>query len=272
MIKIGEDTYWTKSVLVEQLRNMDIKHGDVVMAHVSMRSVGNCLNGVDDLIQAILTVLGTTGTLLCYTNWEQNYEDSLDEDGCVPLELKSEIMPYDRLSSRASKDHGVFAESVRTTKGAIRSQNPGASVVAIGNDAEYFIENHSLNYGYGNDSPFAKLVTCRGKILMIGAPYDTMSLLHHAEHLANLSNKHIRKMEVPLLENNHVIWFKLEEFDTVDPVCEQFNEGYFGDIVEQYCAHSEAVTDVIGSASTLVVPAKEMLDYAISWMENYRNE
>ncbi|MBI6550741.1 aminoglycoside 3-N-acetyltransferase [Xenorhabdus lircayensis] len=270
MIQVGEDKYWTKSALVEQIRKIGIKHGDVVMAHVSMRSVGNCLNGTDDLIQALLTVVGVKGALLCYTNWDQNYEDSMDENGCVPFELKPEIMPYDRLFSRASRDHGVFAECIRTTKGAVRSKNPGASVVAIGNNAEYFIENHSLNYGYGNNSPFAKFVASRGKILMIGAPYETMSLLHHAEHLANIPNKNIRKMEIPLLQNDQVEWVKLEEFDTVDPVCEQFDESYFKDIVEQFChSRSGAINGVIGSANTLLVPAKEMLDYAIHWMENY---
>ncbi|MDC9616264.1 aminoglycoside 3-N-acetyltransferase [Xenorhabdus khoisanae] len=273
MIKIGEDKYWTKSTLIEQILKMGIKPGDVVMAHVSMRSVGHCLNGADDLIQAILTAIGEKGTLLCYTNWEQNYEDSMDENGCVPLELKTEIMPYDPLFSRASRDHGVFAESVRTARGAVRSQNPSASVVAIGNDSNHFVENHSINYGYDNNSPFARFVACQGKILMIGAPYETMSLLHHAEHLANIPNKHIRKMEIPLFQNGYVEWVKLEEFDTIDPVCELFPEGYFKDIVKQFChSHSESIKGVIGSANTLLVPAKEILDYAIRWMEDYHKK
>ncbi|BET97639.1 hypothetical protein TCT1_25600 [Xenorhabdus sp. TCT-1] len=29
---------------------------------------------------------------MCYTNWEQNYEDSLDINGYVPSELKFEII------------------------------------------------------------------------------------------------------------------------------------------------------------------------------------
>ncbi|AOM39812.1 aminoglycoside 3-N-acetyltransferase [Xenorhabdus hominickii] len=270
MIQIGEDKYWIKSVLVNQIQAMGIKQGDVVMAHVSMHSVGDCLNGADDLIQAMLTVIGVDGTLLCYTNWEQNYEDSMDEDGCVPLELKPEIKPYDPSFSRASRDHGVFAECIRTTRGAIRSQNPGASVVAIGNNAEYFTENHSLNYGYGNNSPFAKFVEHHGKILMVGAPYETMSFLHHAEHLANIPNKNIRKMEIPLSKNGHIEWVKLEEFDTIYPVCDKFQEGYFKDIIEKFChLNTEAIKGVIGSANTLLISAKEILDYAIYWMENY---
>ncbi|MBD1226232.1 AAC(3) family N-acetyltransferase [Xenorhabdus griffiniae] len=143
----------------------------------------------------------------------------------------------------------------------------------MGNNAEYFVANHSLDYGYGNDSPFAKLVECQGKILMIGAPYETMSLLHHAEHLANIPNKRIRKMEIPLLQDNQVEWVMLEEFDTVDPVCERFNQDYFKDIVEHFChEHSEVIIKgTIGAANTLFVPAKEILDYAVHWMESYRS-
>ncbi|OTA17328.1 hypothetical protein Xvie_01175 [Xenorhabdus vietnamensis] len=210
---------------------------------------------------------------MCYTNWEQSYEDSLSVNGYIPSTLKPEIMPYDRLFSRASRDHGILAECVRTTKGAIRSQNPGASVAVLGNNAAYFVENHSLNYGYGTNSPFAKFVACQGKILMVGAPYETMSLLHHAEHLANIPNKRIRKMELPLLQNNQVSWVMLEEFDTVDPVCKQFNQDYFKDIVEHFCyLHPEMIVKgIIGSADTLLVPAKEILDYAVHWMENHYN-
>jgi aminoglycoside 3-N-acetyltransferase len=40
-------------------------------------------------------------------------------------------------------------------------------------------------------------VAARGKVLMVGAPPDTMTLLHHAEHLARIPGKRIRRYEVP---------------------------------------------------------------------------
>ncbi|WP_052705693.1 AAC(3) family N-acetyltransferase [Xenorhabdus doucetiae] len=79
-------------------------------------------------------------------------------------------------------------------------------------------------------------------------------------------------MEIPLLQNNQTVWVMLEEFDTVDSVCEQFYQGYFKDIVEHFCySHPElTLKGTIGSANALLVPAKEILDYAVHWMENYR--
>jgi aminoglycoside 3-N-acetyltransferase len=57
--------------------------------------------------------------------------------------------------------------------------------------------DHPLDYGYGEAWPLAKLVAARGKVLMVGAPPDTMTLLHHAEHLARIPGKRIRRYEVP---------------------------------------------------------------------------
>ena len=44
----------------------------------------------------------------------------------------------------------------------------------------------------------SKLVEAGGKVAMIGAPWDTLTLLHHAEHLARLPGKRVRRYEVPL--------------------------------------------------------------------------
>ena len=85
------------------------------MVHAGLRSVGAMLNGPDTLTSAILDVVGPQGTLLCYANWDQQYEDALNGKGYIPTELKQDIPSFDPLVSRASRDHGVVAEFVRTT-------------------------------------------------------------------------------------------------------------------------------------------------------------
>ena len=46
--------------------------------------------------------------------------------------LRDHIPPFDPLRSRAIRDNGAFPELLRTTPGARRSANPGASMAAIG--------------------------------------------------------------------------------------------------------------------------------------------
>lgn len=267
MILLGDTYYWTRRLLAEQLNALGLRTGDVVMAHAGLRSVGPMLNGPDTLIDAILDVIGPDGTLLCYVNWEQQYEDALDENGRLPDSLKIDIPPFDPARSRASRDHGSFAEFIRTTPGAERSHNPGASVVAIGSRASWFTAHHPLDYGYGSDSPFAKLVAEAGQVLMIGAPLDTISLLHHAEHLAQIPGKHIRQLEVPLLIDNRVVWRQIEEFDTADPVVDGLEADYFGTIAEDFLVTGQGQQGLIGHAPSVLLPATDLVDFAVRWLE-----
>lgn len=265
MIAVGDEFYWSQPVLAEQLRELGLQPGDTVMVHVSLRAAGPFLNGADDLIDALLQCTGENGTLLCYVNWLENYEDCTRDDGGVPAALKPLIMPFDVRTSRANPDHGAFAECFRT--------RPGASVAAIGTKAACFTENHPLCYGYGEDSPFARLAAENGKVLMLGAPADTMSLLHHAESIAPLRNKRIRRKELPLRRaDGSTEWVMSEEFDTVDPVCDCFPEGYFAQIVADFCQQNNNVRQGnVGSAAALLVSAQEMRDFAVRWMTAYQN-
>ncbi|GAB3766543.1 aminoglycoside 3-N-acetyltransferase [Spirosoma pomorum] len=267
MFLLGDTYYWTRRLLSQHIRALGVQQGDAVMVHAGMRGIGPLINGPDTLIGALIDVLGPDGTLLCYVNWDQQYEDALDERGRLPDSLKPDIPPFDPVRSRASRDHGAFAEFVRTTPGAERSKNPGASVIAIGGQAKWFTTDHPLDYGYGPGSPFAKLVAAAGKVLVIGAPLDTISLLHHAEHLAQIPGKHIRRMEVPLLLNGQVVWRMIEEFDTVDPVVDGLADDYFSTIANDFLATGQGQRGLIGQAPSALLPAAGLVGFAVRWLE-----
>ena len=200
-------------------------------------------------------------------SWHEQFEDALDEDGRLDPALKPFIPPFDPAGSRANPDHGWFAEALRTTPGARRSATPGASVAALGAGADAFTADHPMDYGYGAGSPFARLVAANGKVLMMGAPLDSMSLLHHAEHLARIPGKHVRRMEVPLATAAGVRWQMIEEFDTVDPVVDGLDDDYFATIVRDFRAAGQGREGRIGDATAVVVPAAAMTDFAVAWLE-----
>lgn len=267
MIRLGGQRFWTRAELGGQLVALGLAGGDAVMVHAGLRKVGPMVNGADSLIGAIGDVIGVDGTLLSYVAWEEVFEDALDSDGKLPLAVKPHIPPFDPLRSRACRDHGVFAECVRTTPGARRSGNPGASVAAIGARAGWFTEAHPLHFGYGTGSPFAKLVEARGRVLMVGAPPDTISILHHAEHLANIPGKRLRRIEVPMLVDGVVDWRTITEFDTVDPVVEGLAEDYFGTVVGQFMARGGGSAGMLGDADAVLLPAAELVAFAVAWLE-----
>ena len=67
-------------------------------------------------MQTLPSVLGDRGTLLAYVDFQPT----------------KDIPYFDPQRSSASSNFGVLAEIIRTWAGAVRSLNPGASMVAIG--------------------------------------------------------------------------------------------------------------------------------------------
>lgn len=266
-LKLGEAEYWTGSAIADDLAALGVKPGDAVMVHASLRSLGPVVGGADGVIAALRRLIGANGTLLAYTNWDECYEDALDDDGRLADALKPHILPFDAAASRASRDHGVLAEAIRTTPGARRSGNPGASVAAIGARAGWFTQDHSLDYGYGAGSPFARLAAAGGQVLMLGAPWDTMSILHHAEHLADIPGKHVIRMEVPLATPQGVCWRMIEEYDTADPVVDGLADDYFGTIVADFLASGQGRQGRVGNAASVLVPAAAITRFAVDWLE-----
>lgn len=261
-------TFLTRKDIATDLRRLGVTAGDIVMVHSALGKVGRVLGGPDAVIGALRDAVGPDGTVMAYCDWDAAYEELLDEDGRVPEHWREHIPPYDPLTSRAVREHGILPEFLRTTPGAIRSANSGASMVAIGDKAAWLMADHPIDYGYGPGSPLAKLVEAGGKVLMLGAPLDTMTLLHHAEHLANVPGKRIKRAEVPYLTPSGVEWRMIEEFDTGDYLCPALDgRDYFTEIVESHLALGKGIRGKVGNAASVLVDAGEILDHAIAWIE-----
>lgn len=250
----------TRSSLAADLRALGLAGGDAVLIHAALRRLGPVLGGPDTVIDALRDVVGPEGTLLAYCDWQ------IDEGALADPALREEVPPFDPARSRAIRDHGAFPEMLRTMPGARRSGNPGASCTALGARADWFTADHPLDYGYGPDSPFGRLVTAGGKVLMLGAPLDTMTLLHHAEHIADFPNKRIKRGEAPMLIDGRKVWRSYEEFDTGDPP-EGQPDDYFATIVRAYLAKGCGNAGRIAEADCVLVDAAPMVGFAREWME-----
>lgn len=257
----------TRKGLAADLRRIGLAEGDAVMVHAAFGKVGRVLGGPDALVDALLDTIGPKGTVLSYQDWELSV-DVWDEDGRVAAEFREHVPPFDPATARPARDHGVLAAVIGTRKGVRRSGNPGASVAALGARAEEFTADHPLDFGYGEGSPFARLVAAGGKVLMVGAPLDTMTLLHHAEHLADLPGKRRIEVEYPLATPQGAVWRVVEEFDTGDPVVPGPPEDYFRLVVEDFLATGAGHRGPIGEAGGVLVDAPAIVDFAVAWLES----
>jgi aminoglycoside 3-N-acetyltransferase len=230
-----------------------------VLVHVGFRSIGRIIGGPDTLLAALRDTVGPDGTILGYTDWQG--QDDFDD---FP-DLRDDIPPFDPLTSRATRDNGFWPELLRTTPGALRSANPGASMAAIGGRAAWFTAGHALDYGYGPNSPLGKLVEADGKTLLVGCDWDKMTLLHHAEHLADIEHR-IKRYESPLLLDGKTVWRWFEEFDTSHSP-DGLPEDYFISVVEAFLATGNGKRGPVGAAPSILVRAKEIVPFAVAWLE-----
>ncbi|MBQ1542725.1 MAG: aminoglycoside 3-N-acetyltransferase [Caulobacteraceae bacterium] len=262
----------TRASLRADLARLGVRPGDLVMVHAAMSKVGPLLNGPDALVGALLDAVGPDGSLMVYTDWDSVHDDLLDEDGRVLPEWRAHVPGFDASTSRATRMNGVIAEFVRTTPGARRSGNPGASMAALGRLADWLTADHPQDYGYGQGSPLAKLVEAGGRVLMVGAPWDTMTLIHHADHLARAPGKRVLRYEVPFAQAGGKTWRFIEEFDTTEPVLDGMPEDYIEQIVRAMVAEGGGTQGPVGDAPSLLVDAAPTLAFAVRWLERWAEE
>ena len=257
----------TRAVLAADLAGLGVGAGDLVMVHAACRKVGPVLGGPDTIVAALCEAVGPQGTIMAYLDWDAPWEDLVDDAGRVLPEWRPHVLPFDPAATRSARENGTLPEFIRTTPGALRSGNPGASVAAIGRLAEWLTADHPLDYGYGPGTPLAQLVEAEGKVLMLGAPLDTMTLMHHAEHLARIPGKRVRRTEVPFAAAAGVEWRMIEEYDTADPVVDALPEDFIERIVEAYLATGAGRQGGVGEAPSILVEAADILPFGIAWME-----
>lgn len=251
------------------LVRLGLRPGDLVMVHASMRAVGPVLGGGDEVIEALLAVLGPDGTLMAYVDWEHGAQRLTRDDRDVPLpeRIRDGWPAFDPAKARADRSYGILPELLRTWPGARRSGNPGASVAAVGARAEWICRDHPLDYGYGPGSPLAKLVEAEGRVLLLGSPLETVTLLHFSEHTARLRDKRVIRYREKLVREGRPEWVVIEEFDTADPVVEAAPDDHFDRLVRAYVEAHDVSRGKVGDAWCHLFEAPSLHRFGVAWLE-----
>ena len=144
-----KDKYTAKEV-VNAMQRIGLKKGSVLMVHSSWDEFYNCTSSPNELIDEILRVIGTEGTL-CMP--------------AFPLIRKNKVFNIKKTVTKA----GILAEAFRTYPGVKRSVNVRHSVCALGPLSEYLLSEHHLGATcWDEKSPFYKLTLVGGQVYALG--------------------------------------------------------------------------------------------------------
>jgi len=86
---------------------------------------------------------------------------------------------------------GVFSEYFRNNKMAFRTNHPINSCAFIGKEAESLSKIDSIN-SYSKEGVFQEMLNKNFDILLLGAPFQSISFVHLAEFINNVSYRYIK--------------------------------------------------------------------------------
>ncbi|MFK4123397.1 aminoglycoside 3-N-acetyltransferase [Streptomyces longwoodensis] len=264
----------TRSCISRDLAALGLGDGDVVMFHTRMSAIGYVAGGPQTVIGALQDVVGTRGTLMVtcgwndappydFVTWPQDWQDA----------LRAEHPAYDPALSEADHNNGRLPEALRRRPGAVRSRHPDASFAALGAAAAELMADHPWDDPHGPGSPLARLTAHRGRVLLLGAPLDTMTLLHHAEALAEAPGKRFVEYEQPLLVQGRREWRRFHDIDSEDGAFDYsavVPEGVepFDVIARDMLAAGIGRHGSVGAADSHLFEAPDVVEFATGWIED----
>lgn len=158
------------------LRDINIEPGHIVMVHSSLSSFGHVEGGAGAVIDALMSAVGTTGTLIMPT-----------------FTLSYRNTPAPILDLRHSPSEvGAITEVFRTRPGVVRTRHILHSVACWGERAVQVAACRHVT-SWGADTPFIKLYDWDGWIVLLGCSYTSCTLLHAVEQAAGVPYRYVQE-------------------------------------------------------------------------------
>lgn len=267
MVNKSQNGPVTTKSLVDDLKKIGVQRGMVLMVHSSLSSLGWVSGGAVAVIYALEEVLGEEGTLVMPThsgdlsNPEDWQNPPVPQTWCQTIK---DTMPAFNPELTPTRKMGLIPETFRKQKNVLRSNHPQLSFAAYGKYSEYITGSHELPYSLGEGSPLARMYELGGYVLLLGVDHGNNTSIHLAEYRASYPSKKLIKSEAPIIENGLRVWKSFNEinldaddFDTIGKVFESERK----DLVKKGSA---------GYAEAILCPQRELIDYAVIWMNENR--
>ena len=124
-----------------------------------------------------------------------------------------------------------------------------------------------FQYGCGQGSPLAKLCNFGGKVLLVGAPFYNIALLHYAECITKVPDKTLVHYKMPIQKQGKREWTDIEEYDTQSVIVNWAGDDYHELIMQEYVMERKINPSFVGSARSFLFDANDLANFASQWME-----
>lgn len=253
----------TKYSLVNDLKALGIKNGDIIIAHASLSKLGWTVGREVTIIDALLEAIGQEGTLIMPSQTGENSDPIYWQNPPVPQEwvsiIKENMPPYDPKRS-PTRSMGKVVDALLAHPLCMRSNHPQVSFCGIGKEASTILNDHQLSPGLGSGSPLQKLYDHQAKILLLGVGYDNCTSLHLSESKQQNIKWHTQGSRMIIDGNSQ--WITFEE------IC--YDDEDFAMLGEDFeKIHSVSISKV-GNATCRLIDMQALCDFAFDWFKTHR--
>jgi len=247
----------TPEQLINDLKKIGLKQGDSVLVHSSLSKIGFIEGGAKTIVEGLVEVVGPNGTLLF---------PSFPATGRNKTHLEEH--PFFDIKNTPSQ-MGTITEYFRKLDGVYRSFHPTDPVCAKGPLAEYYTNSHFGQLTpYNEHSPFRKLCSKGGKILMLGTTLNgACTNLHTLEDAVDF--------KFPVYDQK-VFDIKMIDFEGKESIMKTkvHNPEYSGKrncdaLKPLFEKENVLVNGMIGEAKSMLIDANRMLKVMI---KNYNEK
>src|ERR671911_367406 len=262
----------TRSRLAHDLYKLGLGAGEATMVHCQMSALGHVVGGAEAVVRALLDAVGPGGTLMAYTGWQDEPPDDLGDLDEEARRIYIEEHPaYDPRVAFSRRDHGRVPEALRTWPGACHSGHPEAGVTALGPLADMLASEHPYDDAYGAGTPYARLVELGGRVALLGAPLDTVTIVHHAEAIAEDPDKRRVSYDSPVIVGGDRVWRTFSDIDTSEGALPYQRvlgeEPYIEHIARSALVAGKGRRGPVGEATAHLFDARGLVEHAVDWIE-----
>lgn len=257
----------TSASMVSDLRASGLSEGMLVLVHSSMSKIGWVCGGPVAVLLALQEVLGETGTLIMPAHSSDNSDPAHWKNPPVPEDWVDAIrmnMPAFDPHITPTRKMGRIAECFRSHKDVQRSDHPQDSFCALGPQAAWVTQDHSLHAGLGEGSPLHRLYLRDGWVFLLGVTHANNTSLHLAEYLATYPGKNWVQDGCAMITNGRREWVTFPSLDLNSDDFEQIGAAYANTYPQNI------IYGKVGNADTLLFRQKPLVDFAIPWMQSNR--
>jgi aminoglycoside 3-N-acetyltransferase/aminoglycoside 3-N-acetyltransferase-2 len=262
--------------LVSDLRALGLRPGDLLMVHASLRRIGPVEGGAEAVLSALLEALGPGGTVMAYVSWDRSpYEETLNGSQ-LSAAAKAEWPAFDPATAAPYPGWGYLNTVICRHPHVKRSGHPDASMAAIGPLADALVSDHPLQSAYGPGSPLERFIQRGGKVLLLGAPLDAVTVLHYSEAIAEIPNKRRVRLEMPILApQGEKVWVPIEDWDS-NGITDRFAAAMacggmdaVETIARAYVMLDRHAEGHVGQAWCYLVDAQDIARFGVAYLERH---